>query len=330
MSLNRDYGSEESPTKAASSMVSILIPCFNAERWIGEAIESALGQTYANTEVIVYDDGSTDSSRAVIMQFSDRIRVAGGPNRGGNYARNELLELARGEWLQYLDADDYLKCRKLEVQMAEASVPGTDVVYGPSVFRLEAEEREYVEPIAEPVCEPWIQFFRWGLPQTGASLWRKSAVKEVGGWNVGQPCCQEHELYLRLLRARYCFRYNPEALSVYRVWTEATVSRKNPMQTIRERMNLMDTAYDFLQASGELSKARRGAYSIHGVAQARLAWQFDPATAVEIMARVRSRVRPLVMASPSAPFFYRTTVRTVGFRWAERVAAFSRKLLKAG
>src|SRR5215472_15094253 len=100
--------------------VSILIPCYNAERWIARAIESALAQTWSSKEVIVVDDGSTDDSLNVIRAFDGRVRWETGPNQGGNTARNRLLELAGGEWVQYLDADDYLRSTKLERQIAFA------------------------------------------------------------------------------------------------------------------------------------------------------------------------------------------------------------------
>src|ERR1700734_3340325 len=100
-----------------SPLVSILIPCFNAKQWIAQAIESALQQTWPEKEVIVVDDGSTDGSLGVIKRFEGRVRWETGPNRGGNQARNRLLELARGEWLQYLDADDYLLPDKVALQM---------------------------------------------------------------------------------------------------------------------------------------------------------------------------------------------------------------------
>ena len=99
--------------------VSILIPCFNAERWIGIAIESALAQTWRMREIIVIDDGSTDGSREIIRSFGDRIRFEARPNRGGNATRNQLLALSRGDWLQYLDADDYLLPEKIEEMRIE-------------------------------------------------------------------------------------------------------------------------------------------------------------------------------------------------------------------
>ena len=102
---------------------------------MGQAIESALAQTWAEKEVIVVDDGSKDGSLGVIRSFGDRIRWETGPNRGGNPVRNRLLELARGEWLQYLDADDYLLPEKVAGQMEFlAEHPETDVVYGPSTI----------------------------------------------------------------------------------------------------------------------------------------------------------------------------------------------------
>lgn len=91
-----------------NSLVSIIIPCYNAERWVAEAIQSCLDQTYSPIEIIVIDDGSTDKSLEVIKSFGHKIRWETGPNQGGNVARNRGLELAKAEWLQYLDADDYL------------------------------------------------------------------------------------------------------------------------------------------------------------------------------------------------------------------------------
>src|SRR6516164_5613032 len=97
--------------------VSILIPCFNAERWIAEAIESALAQSWPDKEVIVVDDGSTDRSLDIIRGFGSYIRWETGSNCGSNPTRNRLLTIAEGDWLQYLDADDYLLPEKVARQI---------------------------------------------------------------------------------------------------------------------------------------------------------------------------------------------------------------------
>src|SRR6516225_552816 len=112
-------------------LVSILIPCFNAQHLVAQAIESALAQTWPHKEVIVVDDGSTDASLEVIRKFSGRIRWESGSNRGSNAARNRLLALARGDWLQYLDADDYILPEKVARQIEFARErPNVDVVFG--------------------------------------------------------------------------------------------------------------------------------------------------------------------------------------------------------
>src|ERR1700732_3161240 len=130
--------------------VSILIPCYNAERWVAQAIESALAQTWSEKEVIVMDDGSRDGSLEVIKSFGARIVWETGPNRGGNVARNRLLELARGEWLQYLDADDYLLPLKIERQVTFLREhPACDVVYSPVLWVNWSEQKieQEVTPI---------------------------------------------------------------------------------------------------------------------------------------------------------------------------------------
>jgi glycosyltransferase involved in cell wall biosynthesis len=101
-------------------LVSIGIPCYNAAQWIAASVQSALDQTWADTEVIVVDDGSTDGTLDVLRKFGAAIRVEQASHGGANRARNLILKAARGEWLQYLDADDYLRSEKIAQQFAEA------------------------------------------------------------------------------------------------------------------------------------------------------------------------------------------------------------------
>lgn len=81
--------------------MSILIRCYDAERWVAVAIHSARDQTHLSIEVVVVNDGSTDSNLDVKNSFGDRIRWDTCPNPGGNVPRNRLLELSMGEWIQH-------------------------------------------------------------------------------------------------------------------------------------------------------------------------------------------------------------------------------------
>ena len=306
-------------------LVSVLIPCFNAEQWIGQAIDSALAQTYPNREVIVVDDGSSDRSLEIIRGYGDRIRHETGPNRGGNRTRNRLLDLAGGEWLQYLDADDYLMPEKIERQMAflSAGSADVDVVYGPVTMEYwsEAGSERSELPIPEPHDE-WILLARWFLPQTGAPMWRKSALVDVGGWKADQPCCQEHELYLRLLIAGKRFAYCAAGGAVYRQWSEATVCRRDVPEVNRQRLEIKRRAQEFLASRGELTTARLAALNLARFEIARSAWTYDRGLATGIMHQVKQFDAHFVPNdTPAAPLRYRIAYRLLGFKRAEELAA---------
>ena len=123
----------------STARVTIAIPCYNAERWIAACVESALAQTWPAKEIIVTDDGSTDGSLALLEKFGTAIRLLRTDHRGGNHARNTALQNATGEWLQFLDADDYLEPEKLARQFAETTGGAdADVIYSPTWMKTTA------------------------------------------------------------------------------------------------------------------------------------------------------------------------------------------------
>ena len=94
------------------SLVSVIIPCYNSEAWLGETLASVIGQTWKQLEIILVDDGSGDSTAIIIRQFEalhpELVKTVFGPNQGAASARNAGLALAKGDYIQYLDADDLL------------------------------------------------------------------------------------------------------------------------------------------------------------------------------------------------------------------------------
>src|SRR4029077_10740399 len=102
-------------------LVSILIPAYNAERWIGQTILSALAQTWPRKEIIVIDDGSRDQTLQVARQCaSEDVFIVAQENQGAAAARNKALQLRQGEYIQWLDADDLLSPDKIAKQAAAA------------------------------------------------------------------------------------------------------------------------------------------------------------------------------------------------------------------
>jgi len=314
-------------------LVSILIPCFNAKRWIAEAIESALSQTWAEKEVIVVDDGSRDGSLNVIKSFGDRIHWETGLNRGGNVARNRLLELAKGEWLQYLDADDFLLPLKIERQMGFLQAhPECDVICSPMrVVHCSENSVTEGEVLAIPEFhDPWILLAQWRLPPTGGPLWRRQGLLRVNGWKPDQPCAQEHELYLRLLQSGAQFGYFEECHAVYRHFSnQTTVSTKNRAEWRRRRLEIYDRMEQFLLERRELTGSRRQALNQARFTIARTTWLRDPASALQIVEEIKQCQPGFVPEPPIARGIYRWIYRIFGFDAAERIAA-SKRLLTSG
>jgi len=312
---------------AVGPAVSILIPCYNAERWIAQAIESTLAQTWPEKEVVVVDDGSTDRSLDIIRQFNGHIRWESSPNCGGGAARNRLLELADGEWLQYLDADDYLLPDKIARQMEfAADRRDLDVIFSPVTLEhwSESGSRRELLPIPEP-HDVWMLLASWGLPQTGASLWRKRAILDVGGWKRDQPCCQEHELYLRLLMADKRFGYSPTNGAVYRQWSSATVCKQDISEVHRRRLEIEKRLEDYLRETNQLTWERLRTINQARFEIARIAWQYDSSLARDIMEQVQSLDPEFSPQGAAAPAHYRLVFHSLGFQAAERLAVSVRR-----
>ncbi|MFP4135052.1 MAG: glycosyltransferase family 2 protein [Halothece sp.] len=306
--------------------VSILIPCYNAEKWVAQAITSALEQTYPNKEVIVVDDGSTDDSVAIIKSFGSLIHWESQSNQGGNPTRNRLLELSTGEWLQYLDADDYLLPEKIEQQVNLLSQePEADIICSPAITEYHQDGKVWQEASASlQPRDPWILLAKWALPQTGGSLWCKQALVDVGGWANQQPCCQEHELYSRLLMAGKKFAYWDESRAVYRLWNNNSVSRKDKWEPFRRRLEIKDRIEAFLEQQNQLTQERQNAINQARFACARVIYNDYPSWASQIISQIHQQ-EPNFLPITSVPKFYQLIYQVLGFSITEKVASFKRK-----
>jgi glycosyltransferase involved in cell wall biosynthesis len=113
-------------------MASVILPVYNCESYIKDAIESILDQTYKNFELIVVDDGSTDNSIKIIERFrASSVKIIRQENSGASVARNSGLKIARGEYFAFLDSDDLWVRNKLEIQMEQIVQPGApDMIFG--------------------------------------------------------------------------------------------------------------------------------------------------------------------------------------------------------
>lgn len=112
--------------------VSVVIPCFNSERWVTEAIDSALGQRVSDLEVVVVNDGSTDKTQQIIEEYGDRVLLVNQANAGVSSARREGVRRATGDYIKFLDSDDVLPGGALAALLDVAREFAGDAVIGRS------------------------------------------------------------------------------------------------------------------------------------------------------------------------------------------------------
>ena len=307
--------------------VSILIPCHNAQRWIQAAVESALAQTWPEIEVIVWDDGSTDHSGKLLRQYGNRIRLIGERQIGSNGARNQMLEASSGEWIQFLDADDYLEPDKLSTQLQEAKSE-SDVLFSPVIEESWKGERLHTRRVGNldvsiDVATHWLS---WHVCQTGAALWRRPAIKAIGGWNEKQPCCQDNEIMLRAQQAELRVQLTPTARAVYRLWSDDTLCHRDPTRTLLEKTRLIDDALAWLKRTDQLTSRHVAAAEEVFYATSRSLMRVDAKTARCYLQKRRDRGLRKPRPTAATPRSYCLAYKYLGFTRAEQLASTARFL----
>ena len=203
-----------------TDFVSIIIPCFNNEHFIEEAIESALNQSYHAVEVIVVDDGSTDSSWQKIEKYHERIVARRQTNAGACVARNKGLSIATGKWIKFLDADDVLNPDCIELQIANCHNERV-VVFGDCEYidvngsAIPKSPNDNSTQLNEGDFAILSSFFSTPI-LTSTTLFARSVLTEFKGFNPLVQRGQEHELNLRLYLNGIDFQYFPQACYLYR------------------------------------------------------------------------------------------------------------------
>ena len=253
-------------------LVSILVPCHNAEAFLRDTLESALAQTHAETEVVLVDDGSSDRSLAIAREFEPRVRVLSGPRQGASAARNRATGAARGEWLQYLDADDLLMPHAIAGRLAEADRSACDVVCsdwrrmvpGPAGGWSEGK-LESGDPRA--VCEDAeLAVFKGFWAPPAAILYKRSVFDRIGGWHPNLPVIQDARFLFDAARLGARFAHAPGEGARYRQHASASLSSGSSLRFWEDVLRNNREIEALWTAHGPLSGPRRyamaGAYAL--------------------------------------------------------------------
>ncbi len=186
--------------------ISVIIPCYNAERFVAECLFSVLNQTHKNIEIICVNDGSSDNSLSILTDFQQKypaiVRVIDIPNQGASKARNLGLSQATGDYIQFLDADDVITNEKFEKQLAGFSGNADVVISDRAQKNLDLSqvlETVYFEDILINPLETAVR----KIITTCNPLYKKSMVLELGGYNEQLSSCQDWDFHLRMVLKGY-------------------------------------------------------------------------------------------------------------------------------
>jgi glycosyltransferase involved in cell wall biosynthesis len=211
-------------TSQPKPLVSILIPAYNSEDWIEDTLSSALEQTWEPKEIIVVDDGSRDQTLAIAKKFeSDKVRVVSQKNQGAASARNTALSLCRGDYIQWLDADDYLASDKISLQMAVLSGIGSKRVLVSSEFGKFIHQWRRAEFVPSGLWDDlapteWLlRKMRDNLyMQTATWLVSRQLTEASGPWDTRMLSDDDGEYFCRVLLNSDGTRFVPGAKVYYR------------------------------------------------------------------------------------------------------------------
>jgi glycosyltransferase involved in cell wall biosynthesis len=201
----------------SNERVSVCIPCFNAEKYIEESIDSALSQNYPDVEVIVVDDGSTDGSADLITQkYGAKVKLIRAENRGAAAARNTAISHATGRYIQFLDADDFLKPEKFSVQVAQIrDNPQAMAFCRAEILATDGSISEcgyYPDPAS---YDPF-EYVLTCTIGTNGPLHHRQNILAVDGFRESLPRSQEWDLYVRMALAGLVLVSSDEVLYTIR------------------------------------------------------------------------------------------------------------------
>jgi glycosyltransferase involved in cell wall biosynthesis len=241
------------------TLISVVMPCFNAERFLAKAVESALGQSYDNVELILVDDGSTDPSPKIAADLANRhagrLTLLHTERAGPYPARNRGLKSVRGEFIAFLDADDWWEPNALR-RLHDALVgANADLAY---CGWQNVGEGVTSEPFVPPQYEqgdPVEAFLRSCPWPIHAALVRRTLVDRLGGFSEHRFSSMDYDFWLRALALTRNIVRVPEVLAHYR-WHDA-----GQISSVKWRqvLDALAVQQDFIRANPQLVAHLSGA-----------------------------------------------------------------------
>ena len=308
----------------------MIVPCLDSVEWLGQAIDSVLAQDYPSVEIIVADNGSTDGSLDLARSYSPPVRVIDAPTRGLGASRNAGLAIARGEYLQFLDADDALLPGKLRRQVQALRTHGGDVAWEPfSRYTRDEATGSYaptihhVPEISSDVEASLLRANGW--LQIGTVLVRSSALTEGVTFENGLHVLEDVRFLFELASrgARFVCSGTAADGLLFREHSGVRYSTtRTPVVFANACRTMAEHAEGRWRARGTLDERRRDVLTDAYLAAARILHEHDASQFEELMRHIEVLNPAYVDRLPAR---LRWLSLVVGYRRAERIASLYRR-----
>ena len=238
------------PDIASQGLISVIVPCFNTEKYVLQAIESIFVQSYEAIEVIVVDDGSTDSSAKIVKELGSRVRYVRQENQGASAARNTGVRLSTGNLIAFLDADDLWPEGSLSIKLRVLeSEPKVECVYG--------AVKQFISPELDESVKNAFKFQRQAVPGrlSGTMLITRDAFMRVGFFNPSLTLGEAIDWVARSETANVKSTFVPDVVLRRRIHGANTVLKNRALQT--DYLKALKMSIDQRRSANEAKAANK-------------------------------------------------------------------------
>ncbi|MBK7681310.1 MAG: glycosyltransferase family 2 protein [Bacteroidetes bacterium] len=300
--------------------ISVIIPCYNVETYIEEGLLSVLNQTLPAREIICIDDGSTDNTIQIIRnlqeKFPNKIYLyLNEKNRGATYTRNRGLAIAKGDFIQFFDADDILLPDKFEHQIKIIS----ECSFSPDIIVNDFQRKNIdgtFETYTFPADDAWCGLLEGRLGVTTSNLYRRENVIAVRGWTEELLSSQEYDLMFRMLVAGSLVLFDTKIISYNRERISGSITKSDPAGKWIRFINLRERIYNYLSANSMLKPERLESFRKIMFYSIRILYKYNKKEAIKLHQKYIQQIKINEQTlSPSKK--YLSVYNIFGFRIAE-------------
>ena len=300
--------------------ISVIIPCYNVEKYIEEGLFSVLNQTHPAKEIICIDDGSTDNTIKIIRnlqeKFPNKIYLyLNEKNRGATYTRNRGLAISKGDFIQFFDADDILLPEKFEHQIKVIS----ECEFSPDIIVNDFQRKNIdgtIETYKFPDDDAWCGLLEGRLGVTTSNLYRREKVIAVRGWTEELLSSQEYDLMFRMLAAGSLVLFDAKIISYNRERVSGSITKSDPGGKWIRFINLRERIYTYLSANSMLKKERIESFQKIMFDSIRILYKYNKKEAIKLHQKYIQQIKinePTLSTSKK----YLSVYNLFGFRIAE-------------